>query len=80
MTAVAGIDVSPDHYIGGERVASAARFEDRSPIDWSPARRGRARRRRPRSTWRCAPRTTRSRRGPRSARPAARRTCTGSPT
>jgi betaine-aldehyde dehydrogenase/5-carboxymethyl-2-hydroxymuconic-semialdehyde dehydrogenase len=35
MTAVAGIDVSPDHYIGGRRVASAARFEDHSPIDGS---------------------------------------------
>jgi acyl-CoA reductase-like NAD-dependent aldehyde dehydrogenase len=32
---VAGVAVSPDHYIGGERVASAARFEDRSPIDQS---------------------------------------------
>jgi acyl-CoA reductase-like NAD-dependent aldehyde dehydrogenase len=30
---VTGIDVSPDHYIGGERVASDRRFEDRSPID-----------------------------------------------
>jgi betaine-aldehyde dehydrogenase/5-carboxymethyl-2-hydroxymuconic-semialdehyde dehydrogenase len=27
------LTVSPDHFIGGERVASAARFEDRSPID-----------------------------------------------
>jgi acyl-CoA reductase-like NAD-dependent aldehyde dehydrogenase len=33
MTAVTGIDVSPDHYIGGERVASDRRFEDISPID-----------------------------------------------
>jgi acyl-CoA reductase-like NAD-dependent aldehyde dehydrogenase len=32
---VAGVAVSPDHYIGGRRVASAARFEDRSPIDQS---------------------------------------------
>lgn len=32
---VAGVSVSPDHFIGGERVASAERFEDRSPIDWS---------------------------------------------
>ncbi len=32
---VAGVAVSPDHYIGGERVASAERFEDRSPIDQS---------------------------------------------
>jgi len=32
---VAGVAVSPDHYIAGERVASSARFEDRSPIDGS---------------------------------------------
>jgi acyl-CoA reductase-like NAD-dependent aldehyde dehydrogenase len=32
---VAGIDVSTDHYIGGERVASGDRFETRSPIDGS---------------------------------------------
>jgi acyl-CoA reductase-like NAD-dependent aldehyde dehydrogenase len=31
--AVAGVAVSPDHYIGGERVASDRRFEDISPID-----------------------------------------------
>ncbi len=30
---VAGVSVSTDHLIGGERVASSARFEDRSPID-----------------------------------------------
>jgi betaine-aldehyde dehydrogenase/5-carboxymethyl-2-hydroxymuconic-semialdehyde dehydrogenase len=30
---VAGVDVSPHHYIGGERVASRERFEDISPID-----------------------------------------------
>ncbi len=30
---VAGIEVSPDHFIGGERVASETRFEDISPID-----------------------------------------------
>src|SRR5919201_736105 len=35
MSTVAGIDVSPDHYIGGRRVASAERFEDRSPVDGS---------------------------------------------
>ena len=29
---VAGVEVSPDHYIGGERVASERRFEDLSPI------------------------------------------------
>jgi acyl-CoA reductase-like NAD-dependent aldehyde dehydrogenase len=33
MTAGTGIEVSPDHYIGGERVASERRFEDISPID-----------------------------------------------
>ena len=31
---VGGVDVSVDHYIGGRRVASAATFEDRSPLDW----------------------------------------------
>jgi len=36
MSTVAGIAVSPDHYIGGRRVPSASRFEDRSPIDWAP--------------------------------------------
>jgi acyl-CoA reductase-like NAD-dependent aldehyde dehydrogenase len=30
---VAGVEVSPDHFIGGERVASELRFEDISPID-----------------------------------------------
>ena len=33
MSAVAGIDVSPDHYIGGRRVASERRFQTLSPID-----------------------------------------------
>lgn len=32
---VAGVDVSTDHFIGGERVPSADRFETRSPIDGS---------------------------------------------
>jgi betaine-aldehyde dehydrogenase/5-carboxymethyl-2-hydroxymuconic-semialdehyde dehydrogenase len=32
---VAGVEVSPDHFIGGERVASESRFEDISPIDAS---------------------------------------------
>jgi acyl-CoA reductase-like NAD-dependent aldehyde dehydrogenase len=32
---VAGIKVSPDHFIGGERVASGRRFEVISPIDQS---------------------------------------------
>jgi 5-carboxymethyl-2-hydroxymuconic-semialdehyde dehydrogenase len=30
---VAGVEVSTDHLIGGERVSSEARFEDASPID-----------------------------------------------
>jgi acyl-CoA reductase-like NAD-dependent aldehyde dehydrogenase len=30
---VAGVAVSPDHYIGGERIQSERRFEDVSPID-----------------------------------------------
>ncbi|MGH8979464.1 MAG: aldehyde dehydrogenase [Acidimicrobiales bacterium] len=33
MARIAGVDVSLDHYIGGERVPSAARFADVSPID-----------------------------------------------
>lgn len=33
MTTVAGVEVSTDHLIGGRRVASPERFEDRSPID-----------------------------------------------
>ncbi|HEY7561847.1 MAG TPA: aldehyde dehydrogenase [Gaiellaceae bacterium] len=33
MTTVAGVAVSPDHFIGGKRVAGEERFEDRSPID-----------------------------------------------
>ena len=33
---VAGVAVSPDHFIGGERVASAERFVDLSPIDEQP--------------------------------------------
>ena len=36
MTAVAGVEVSPDHFIGGERVASRDRFVDSSPIDERP--------------------------------------------
>ena len=43
---VAGVEVSPDHFIGGERVGSAETFADLSPIDESPladiARGGRA--------------------------------------
>jgi acyl-CoA reductase-like NAD-dependent aldehyde dehydrogenase len=33
---VAGVEVSPDHYINGERVASAATFTTISPIDGQP--------------------------------------------
>jgi betaine-aldehyde dehydrogenase/5-carboxymethyl-2-hydroxymuconic-semialdehyde dehydrogenase len=33
---VVAVAVSPDHYIGGERVASAGRFLDVSPIDEQP--------------------------------------------
>jgi acyl-CoA reductase-like NAD-dependent aldehyde dehydrogenase len=33
-TDVEGVSVPVDHYIDGRRVASAQRFEDRSPIDW----------------------------------------------
>ena len=32
--AVGGIEVSVDHLIGGQRVASADTFECRSPLDW----------------------------------------------
>ncbi len=32
VASVAGVDVSTDHFIGGERVASADRFDDLSPI------------------------------------------------
>ena len=32
--AVGGVEVSVDHLIGGERVASAHTFECRSPLDW----------------------------------------------
>jgi betaine-aldehyde dehydrogenase/5-carboxymethyl-2-hydroxymuconic-semialdehyde dehydrogenase len=32
---VGSVEVAVDHYIGGERVGSAATFEDRSPLDWS---------------------------------------------
>jgi 5-carboxymethyl-2-hydroxymuconic-semialdehyde dehydrogenase len=35
MSTIAGIDVSPDHYIGGRRVASGETFEVISPIDGS---------------------------------------------
>ncbi|MEM1111724.1 MAG: aldehyde dehydrogenase [Pseudomonadota bacterium] len=32
---VAGVSVSGDHYIGGQRVSSAATFDNRSPLDWN---------------------------------------------
>lgn len=32
---VAGVEVSTDHFIGGRRVGSAERFENRSPVDGS---------------------------------------------
>ena len=32
---VEGVSVSPNHYIGGRRVASTRTFEDRSPLDWT---------------------------------------------
>ena len=35
MSTVAGIEVSPDHFIGGERVAGSDRFDVFSPIDES---------------------------------------------
>lgn len=31
---ISDIAVSPDHYIGGRRVASKTTFENRSPLDW----------------------------------------------
>ncbi len=31
---ISDIPVSPDHYIGGKRVASEEKFEVRSPLDW----------------------------------------------
>ena len=33
---IAGVDVSPDHWIGGQRVASETTFTDSSPIDEQP--------------------------------------------
>src|SRR4029079_17788566 len=36
MTVVAGVEVSTEHFIGGERVASDATFVDISPIDAQP--------------------------------------------
>ena len=32
---VGGVQVSPEHYIGGARVGSPTTFEDRSPLDWN---------------------------------------------
>ena len=31
---ISAVAVSPDHFIGGKRLASEARFEVRSPLDW----------------------------------------------
>jgi betaine-aldehyde dehydrogenase/5-carboxymethyl-2-hydroxymuconic-semialdehyde dehydrogenase len=31
---ISSVAVSPDHFIGGKRVSSVARFETRSPLDW----------------------------------------------
>ena len=31
---ISDVAVSPDHYIGGKRVASDRTFESRSPLDW----------------------------------------------
>src|SRR5262249_59005310 len=36
VSVVAGVEVSPDHFIGGERVASTETFVDLSPIDEQP--------------------------------------------
>jgi betaine-aldehyde dehydrogenase/5-carboxymethyl-2-hydroxymuconic-semialdehyde dehydrogenase len=36
VTEVAGVEVSPDHFIGGERVSSSDTFTDISPIDERP--------------------------------------------
>jgi betaine-aldehyde dehydrogenase/5-carboxymethyl-2-hydroxymuconic-semialdehyde dehydrogenase len=36
VTVVAGVEVSTEHFIGGERVASEATFADLSPIDAAP--------------------------------------------
>lgn len=35
MVTVAGVEVSPDHWIDGERLASAATFPIHSPVDGS---------------------------------------------
>ena len=35
VAVVGGVEVSEDHYIGGQRVSSPSTFEDRSPFDWS---------------------------------------------
>jgi betaine-aldehyde dehydrogenase/5-carboxymethyl-2-hydroxymuconic-semialdehyde dehydrogenase len=32
---IAGVSVSPDHFIGGKRVSSSTSFETRCPFDWS---------------------------------------------
>ena len=76
---VAGIEVSPDHWIGGERVSSAETFADISPIDeahLADIARGGAERR----TARSRPPARRSPRGPRSGPRAAPSISSASPT
>ena len=77
---VAGVEVSPDHFIGGERVASDAHVHRHLADRRAAARRDRARRRSARPTSPSRPRPRRSRPGRRSAPPAGPSTCTGSPT
>ena len=80
MSTIAGIDVSPDHFIGGRRVASDETFEVISPIDGSHladvSRAGAAEV--DMAVARCEP--MRSPSGRRWAPPAARPTCAGWPT
>ena len=79
MTTVAGVAVSPDHFIGGERVASDERFEDRSPIDeqvLAEVARGRERE----VGLAVDAAATRSRPGRRSASPGGPSACAASPT
>ena len=70
---VAGVEVSTDHFIGGERVASAERFDDLSPIDGRVLARVSAGRRGRGGRARSPPRATPSAPGPRSARRAGGR-------
>ena len=63
---VAGVEVSTDHFIGGERVAGGERFDDISADRRAGARRGLARQRREAERRSRAPPPRRSRRGRRS--------------